>query len=220
MAPYARLEETLIILTGGAVTAGVAWLFGWWALLPALLALAILSFYRDPPRRVPDDPNIILAPADGKIVTIAPGEQDADGQPILRIMVFLSVLNVHINRAPCAGRVRDVQYKPGKFLNALDSAADLQNECNTIVLDPQGLPGPIRVRQIAGVLARRIVCRAAPGDDLAAGQRYGMIKLGSRTEISLPDDEGWEVLVTLGDKVKAGRTPLARRRDATTQEQA
>jgi phosphatidylserine decarboxylase len=213
MAQYARLEEILIVAAGGLCTVAVAWLFGWWGLLPAVVALALLSFYRDPPRRVPDAPAAILAPADGKVVDISREVALEDGSPVLRIMIFLSVFNVHINRSPCAGRVVDVRYRAGKFLNALNAEADAENECNTIVLEPATtLPGPVRVRQIAGVLARRIVCTARAGDSLAAGQRYGMIKLGSRTEICLPENPGWEVCVELGTRVRAGRSILARLR--------
>lgn len=211
MTPYARREEIITLLIGGGITALIAWLCGWWALLPAVLTLALLSFYRDPPRRVPNDPLLILAPADGRIVEITPDATDADGRPRLRIMVFLSVLNVHVNRSPCRGRVAAVNYQPGKYLNALNPEADRVNESNTITLAPADpLPGPITVRQIAGVLARRIVCRTQVGDDLAGAQRYGMIKLGSRTEVCLPADPRWEVVVRCGQPVRAGVTVLAR----------
>ena len=217
MAPYARLEELLIILLGGLCTAAVAWFFGWWSLIPAIVTLALLSFYRDPPRRVPDVPTAILAPADGKVVDISHDVALQDGSSVLRIVIFLSVFNVHVNRSPCAGRVTDVQYRPGKFLNALKAEADAANECNTLVIEPQPpFPGPVRVRQIAGVLARRIVCATRPGDSLTAGQRYGMIKLGSRTEICLPDNPGWELCVELGARVRAGRSILARLRPTET----
>ncbi len=216
MARYARLEVTLITAIGTLATAIVAWWLGWWALLPAVLAMAALAFYRDPPRRVPEGDNLILAPADGKIVDIARALDGPDGKPTLRIRIFLSVFNVHLNRSPCRGRVTNVEYRPGKFLNALRPEADELNECNTITLDPADpIPGPIRVRQISGVLAKRIVCAVAGGANLAAGQRYGMIKLGSRTEITLPEDPGWELLVGKGDKTRAGRTILARLKHPT-----
>jgi len=213
MAPYARLEVTLIVLGGGALTAVCAWLAGWWAVLPAVIALALLSFYRDPPRACPVGDDLILAPADGKIVEITHGVAGPDDRQFLRIMIFLSVFNVHINRSPCAGRVTAVDYRPGEFLNALRADADVRNESNTLELETAApLLGPVRVRQIAGVLARRIVCTARVGERLTAGQRYGMIKLGSRTEVCLVEDPAWEVRVAVGDAVKAGRTVLARRR--------
>lgn len=211
MTAYARLEITLILLVGVLVTSATGHLCGAWAALPAVLTLALLCFYRDPPRRIPPGENLVLAAADGRIVEVTPDVEGAHGQRVVRIMIFLSVLDVHINRSPCAGRVREVEYQPGEFLNALSGEADTRNESNAVTIDPAApLPGPIRVRQIAGVLARRIVCTARPGDELAAGQRYGMIKLGSRTEVCLPVDPGWEVAVSVGDRVRAGRTVLAR----------
>lgn len=215
MTRYARLEVLLIVLVGGLLTAVVAWLVGLWALVPAVASLALLGFYRDPPRRLPDSPAAILAPADGKVVEVSRNVAHEDGTPHLRIMIFLSIFDVHINRSPCAGRVVTVRYRKGMFRNALSAEADAVNECNTVVLDPaEPLFGPVHVRQIAGVLARRIVCTVQPGDYLAAGQRYGMIKLGSRTEICLPEDPGWEVCVEVGTKVRAGRTTLVRLRPA------
>jgi phosphatidylserine decarboxylase len=211
MAPYARVEEVLTLVVGGAVVALVAVLGGWWALVPGTVVAFLLSFYRDPPRRVPRGDNLIISPADGKVVEITRNLTGPDGQPALKIMVFLSVFNVHVNRAPCAGRVRAVEYRPGQFLNALRPEADTRNEANTLLLEPAApLVGPIRIRQIAGVLARRIVCAARSGDSLTAGQRYGMIKLGSRTEILLPEHPDWEILVRVGAKVKGGLTVLAR----------
>ncbi len=213
MTPYARLEITLITLLGAVATAVVAWWAGPAALLPALLSAALLAFYRDPHRTPPRDPAAVLAAADGTIVSVRRAVPTADGRRELRIMTFLSVFNVHVNRSPCAGRVLATAYKPGAFLNALNPAADDRNESHTLVLEPAApLPGPVTVRQIAGVLARRIVCAARPRDQLTAGQRFGMIKLGSRTEVCLPEDTGWEVLVAPGDKVRAGLTVLARRR--------
>ncbi len=213
MAPYARLEVTWITLLGAVATGVVAWWAGAWALLPVVLTAALLAFYRDPHRTPPADPMLVLAAADGTIASVRREVPTSDGRRELRIMTFLSVCNVHVNRSPCAGRVLATEYKPGEFLNALNPAADDRNECHTLVLEPAApLPGPIAVRQVAGVLARRIVCAARPQEQLAAGQRFGMIKLGSRTEVCLPEDTGWEVLVAPGDKVRAGLTVLARRR--------
>jgi len=211
--PYARREVALIILVGGALTALVAYFLHLWGLVPAGVMLVLLSFYRDPARRPPTEAGLLLAPADGKVVEIARDAAGADGGRQLRFMVFLSVFDVHINRSPCAGRVAAVEYRPGEFLNALRAEADTRNEANALTLDPApALPGPIHVRQIAGVLARRLVCVARVGDRLTAGQRFGMIKLGSRTEVCLPEDPRWDVRVAVGDHVRAGVSVLARLR--------
>ncbi len=210
MSRYARLEVNLIAFMGAIFVVLVASLAGWWALVPALVALALLSFYRDPPRRVPRLPNILLAPADGRIILAESTQPDDAGPAHLRIVIFLSVFNVHINRSPCAGRVTRVDYRPGAFHNALRPQATDTNESNTIHIEPAApLPGPVQVRQIAGVLARRIVCAVRPDDRLAAGQRYGMIKLGSQTELRLPADPRWRLCVRVGQRVRAGETILA-----------
>lgn len=206
---YAVREWSLVFLIGAVVTLAVGWQYGWWALVPLLVTLGLLSFYRDPPRTVPKRPDAVLAPADGRIVRLESGRSER-GEPVLVITIFLSVLDVHVNRSPCAGRVLEVTHKPGKFINALRSEADVRNESNTLLIETKPpLPGPIRVRQIAGRLARRIVCGVQPGDPLDAGERYGMIKLGSRTELTLPDDGGWTPCVRLGQHVRGGVSVLA-----------
>ena len=214
MSPYAKLEVALIILIGGAVTAVAAWLFGAWAVLPAVLALALLSFYRDPPRRIPPGDDLLVSPADGKVTEVVRHERGKDGpSEQWRVCIFLSVANVHLNRSPCAGRVADVTYTPGKFINALNPAAVRVNENSVLTLEPTPpIPGPIRIRQVSGALARRIVCEAKPGDELTTGERFGMIKLGSRTEIVVPEHACWEVVVKVGDSVRGGSTVLARLR--------
>lgn len=213
---YARVEIVLIVVIGAGMIVAWAYFLRYWAVIPALLALLLLAFYRNPPRRTPAGDDLIIAPADGSVVEVTRVAAGLDSAgPVLRIMIFLRVFDVHVNRSPCAGRVTAIHYRPGEFLNALRAAADTRNECNTVSIEPRApLPGPVHVRQIAGVLARRIVCTAGVGDELAAGQRFGMIKLGSRTEVCLPEDPGWEVQVSIGDKVKAGRTVLARLRPA------
>ncbi len=213
MAPYAFVEVALILLfgVGGSLVLGVVG--GWWAILTAVPTLFLLWFYRDPPRRIPNEAGLVVAPADGRIVTI---ERDlpsvtGDGARELRIMIFLSVFNVHVNRAPCAGTVATIEYSPGRFLNALRPESDTENENNVVVLTPtEALPGPFRVRQIAGLLARRIVCRLAVGQQVARGERFGMIKLGSRTELRVPDDPRWQVVARTGQRVRGGSTVLLR----------
>jgi phosphatidylserine decarboxylase len=212
LARYARLETTLILLLGAGASAAVGYWWGWWALAPLVLTLALLSFYRDPPRRPPQAPDTLLAPADGRVIRVERGYRSSpEAGPELRIAIFLSVLNVHVNRAPCAGVVREVQYRPGLFLNALKLEALERNEASEMSIEPEApLPGPVHVRQIAGLLAKRIVCAAAPGERLTQGQRFGMIKLGSQTELRAPEDPRWRVLVREGDTVRGGLTRLAR----------
>jgi phosphatidylserine decarboxylase len=211
LAPYAKPELTLIALLGVVATVWIGWYFPWWALAPLILMLALLAFYRNPFRKIPAGANLIVAPADGRVVEIVNDARLPDGTSCLKIMIFLSVLDVHVNRSPCRAKVTATTYKPGRFMNALAPESSECNECNTIVLEPAApLPGPIRVRQIAGILARRIVCAVRPGDELTAGQLVGMIKLGSRTEICLPAAAKWQVEVILGQQVKGGSTVLAR----------
>lgn len=210
MARYAWREVLAITLLGLLLTAAAALTLGWWALLPGLLSGALLSFYRDPPRRVPLDDRTLLSPADGKVMCVE-RRHGSDGCPRVRIVIFLSVANVHVNRSPCRGRVADVRYRAGQFLNALRPAATELNERSALTLEPPPpLPGPVEVTQIAGLLARRIVCAVRPGDALAQGQRFGMIKLGSQTELTVPDDPRWHVLVRAGQAVRGGLTPLLR----------
>lgn len=211
LAPYARVEETLIVVVGGAVTVGCALWLGGWAIVPAVLSLAFLAFYRDPPRRVPVDARALIAPADGKVMRVDRNWRAAPTDPPqLRIVIFLSVLDVHMNRVPCGGRVLSSVHRPGLFLNALRDDATLKNENNLLTLDPDApLPGPIGVRQIAGLLAKRIVCAVAPGATLKQGERFGMIKLGSQTELLAPEGD-WDVPVQVGDAVRGGVTCMAR----------
>lgn len=214
MTRYARFEVNLIAFLGAAATVVTGWWAGWLALLPALVALALLMFYRDPPRNGPRDRNLLIAPADGRIMCVQRDAPGPDGCRELRVLIFLSVFDVHVNRAPCAGRVVDVQHRAGRFINALKNEAAELNENNTVTIEPQApIPGPVRVRQIAGALARRIVCALRPGDAVSAGQRFGMIKLGSQTDLLAPEDARWEVLVRAGQSVRAGRTVIARLRD-------
>lgn len=212
MARYAWKEVLAVLLLGVGGTVGCALLLGWWAVVPGVVTAFLLQFYRDPPRRVPSGANLLISPADGKIMSVQRNWQPPDGGPVeLRICIFLSVFNVHVNRAPCAGRVAAVDYSPGLFLNALREDATTRNENNLVTIAPDGpLPGPIRVRQISGLLARRIVCTLKPGDRVAAGERFGMIKLGSQTEIRVPESDRWRVEVAVGQSVAGGRTIVAR----------
>lgn len=177
----------------------------------AVVGILIVWFFRNPPRRIPVEPGLVVSPADGKIVEIDDLDHDEFvGGPAVRIGIFLSIFSVHINRAPVAGRVIGLRYQPGKYLNALRAASARENE--QLAVRMQETEFPYRryvVRQITGAIARRIVCWLKPGDDLVRGEIFGMIKLGSRTELVLPREAGLTIRTRLGDKVRAGATVLA-----------
>jgi phosphatidylserine decarboxylase len=176
----------------------------WWAVPPLGFAAFFLWFFRDPQRTIPQEAGLVVSPADGKVTSVERIETP-DGAR-LRVSIFLSVFNVHVNRAPVAGVVRDVRYQRGAFVNAMDAASADRNEQN--ICRMQADDGyEVIFKQIAGLLARRIVFRHAAGDRLVRGQRVGLIKFGSRTDILLPVDA--EVRVELGAKVKGGSTVMA-----------
>lgn len=168
------------------------------------LGAFVAFFFRDPTRIPPEDPKLLVAPADGRVVDAGPAPSDPSRQ---QVGIFLSILNVHINRSPLSATVSAIRYTPGKFFAAYRKEAATQNERNELAL----LDGDFRVtvRQIAGVVARRIVCTVAEGQRLERGQRFGLIQFGSRTEVIFPRDV--EILVRVGDRVKGGETPIARR---------
>jgi phosphatidylserine decarboxylase len=193
--------------------AGV-WFCGWllpWSLvllgLLIALTLFISYFFRDPDRAVPADPSIIVSAADGIVVTVEEMEEpDFHLGPMRRIAVFLSVFDVHVNRSPAEGRVKSTVYRAGKFLDARHVEASTRNECRSWWLETPR--GPVVVRQIAGLIARRIVAWSADGSALARGERLGMIRFGSRTEVFVPI--ACAVLVKPGDRVAGASTPIAR----------
>ena len=184
-------------------------LFPWVA--PVFLALwaLVVWFFRDPERQVPAEENVLLAPADGRVVEISQvDEADFVGGQAVKIGIFLSIFDVHLNRAPCRGQVAYLRHQPGQFKNALRAAAARVNESNSVGLEGNGRFGKVLVKQIAGAIARRIVCDCRLEDVLEAGQRFGMIKLGSRTEVYFPEASKVRLRVKVGDKVFAGRTIL------------
>jgi len=189
----------------GALT-GLAWLF--WPLL--LLMFWSIYFFRDPPRGVPQEEGLLIAPADGLIQMVTrsapPAELGLGDQPLTRVSIFLSVFDVHINRAPCAGTVEVVAYRPGKFLNAAADKASEENERMAIALrrTDGNLIGFV---QIAGWVARRIVCYVKPGQPIVAGERFGHIRFGSRTDLYLPP--GARLLVAPGQRMIGGETVMA-----------
>ena len=209
--PAGVLAIMVILMLGG-----IPFLPGW-AVAPieALLAVVfiwVLTFFRDPYRRCPADKNILLAPADGQITNIETVEEDSFiGETALRVGIFLSIFDVHINRAPCNVKVEKITYKKGEYRNAIKPQSGRVNESNDLWLIRTDPPADkLIVRQISGAIARRIVCRTSEGQQLQSGEKFGMIKFGSRTELYAPAGENLKCLVKVGDKVKAGLTPLIR----------
>jgi phosphatidylserine decarboxylase len=189
------------LLAGAAV---VTYITGWiWALPLCILAAFCLYFFRDPNREVPAGP-VAVSPADGKVVVVKP---ENGGQ---RISIFLNVFDVHVNRTPIPGRVTDIHYQEGQFLVASKEEASHSNEQNTITVEGTvaGQSTRIVFKQIAGLIARRIICYKKPGDTLAAGERVGLIKFGSRVDVQLGPE--WEVVVQVGQRVSAGSSVIAR----------
>ncbi len=188
-----------------------------WYLLPlvplVLLFVWMLWFFRDPQRIVPADPGVIVSPADGTITHLDTGEElEYIGGVANRCSIFLSIFNVHLNRAPTSGTVEFIKFRPGAFFDARREESLVKNQNQDIGLrtDEPGMPEKIVVRQSTGAIARTIVCPVQNGQKLARGERYGMIKFGSRTTLFLSQDAEIEWLVNIGDTVKAGETILAR----------
>jgi len=182
----------------------VAWLASpLWALLPVVLAAFFLWFFRDPERVIPADPGAVVSPADGKVTDVA--TVTVNGEKRKRLSIFLSVFDVHVNRSPVTGMIRAAHYQPGKFLNAMNPACAESNEQNTITIAGEG--HTLVVKQIAGILARRIVFTKKIGDTVKRGERIGLIKFGSRTDVVL--EPSAEIRVKVGDRVKGGLSIVA-----------
>lgn len=188
--------------------AAVLWFFTgtWeWAILPLLLAAFFLWFFRDPSRAIPQEPGLVVSPADGKVTEVA-RVHTPEGER-LRVSIFLSVFDVHVNRSPVAGVLREVRYRKGEYLNAMNPVCAERNEQNLAVVDcTEGYT--VSFIQIAGLLARRIVFTKRPGDRIGRGERVGLIKFGSRTDLILPGHA--EPLVRRGDRVRGGSSIIAR----------
>ncbi|MCL2270569.1 MAG: phosphatidylserine decarboxylase [Treponema sp.] len=176
----------------------------------ALVLVWMLMFFRDPRREISPDERVLLSPADGTITDISETEHPSLDGKALRIGMFLSIFNVHLNRTPCSVRIESVCYKKGQFKNAMSSESGRINESNEILMTRLAQPQcRLLVRQVSGAIARHIVCEAKPGEEYAQGCAFGMIKFGSRTELYLPISEGgYEITVKIGDKVRAGLSPL------------
>jgi phosphatidylserine decarboxylase len=209
-----------IILIAIAVLIAIEWnpTLGWsLTAFVGLLYLGLAAFFRDPDRKIPNLPEVLVSPADGVIRDIElisgteENEKYFDGKDALRIGIFLSVLDVHLNRAPCHFEVEFEMYKPGEFHDARDPRASKTNESMLIAgtADVMDKKFPIAVKQISGAIARRIVCEAKIGRFLQKGERYGMIKFGSRTELYLPAGQEFSVEVKVGDRVFGGSTVIA-----------
>jgi phosphatidylserine decarboxylase len=183
---------------------------GWFLLA---VAAFVAYFFRDPERSIPTAPGLLLAPADGKIVAMSPQAIPSVQPSGTVVSVFLSVFDVHINRAPMAGIVEDVHYQPGKFLPAFRSDASVINEQNSVTF--RGGSTRVVVKQIAGILARRIVCRVKPGDQVSAGERFGLIRFGSRVDILIP--HGFTIHACLGQHIRGGESVLASHQSPSTQ---
>lgn len=188
----------LVLISGG--------LFGLGLKIPGVfflvVAVLVLNFFRDPERPIPADPCLIVSPADGKVVAVV-GEE-LDGRPVRRVSIFMSPFDVHVNRSPISGTIQSVTYKPGRFHVASEPRASIENEQNVFIV--RGEAGDIVVKQIAGLLARRIVFWKRPGDAVERGERVGLIKFGSRVDVAV--DPRIELRVQVGDRVKAGESVL------------
>jgi phosphatidylserine decarboxylase len=210
----------IFILIGIVLTITLLWLATKWdsrtlfgiSVLSALLTLFVVYFFRDPDRTAPSEPGALVAPADGRIVQIDTlADHPFVGPNTLQVSIFLSVFDVHVNRTPASGRVDFVKYHPGKFLAAFNDKASLENEQTEIGMTTAS-GERIAFKQIAGLIARRIVCRLKEGDRVDLGERFGMIKFGSRTDLLIP--EGTRLAVKLGDHVRGGETVMGRLSDS------
>jgi len=187
----------------------IAWLTSpAWAIIPLLLAAFFLWFFRDPERAIPQDPGAVVSPADGKVTDVS--AITLGNQQCQRVSIFLSVFDVHVNRSPIAGVIRDIRHQSGKFLDARSKDCAELNEQNIVTVE--GDATRVVFRQIAGLIARRIVFNRKPGDHVAAGERVGLIKFGSRVDLLLGPE--WEIVVHPGQHVAGGSSVIARRRAA------
>ncbi len=195
-------KEGYMFILPLAVLTGIFWALSWlWVTgLFAGLFLFVTWFFRDPERSIPEDPNAIVSAGDGRVVEIVQEKDPLLDGVYTRVSVFLNVFNVHVNRVPIAGKIQATRYNPGKFLNAASHKASLDNEQSAILLNNGHVT--ILVKQIAGLIARRIVCWAKEGDEYQRGQRFGLIRFGSRVDIFLP--EGTDIKVEIGDIVSGG----------------
>ena len=187
------------------VLGGVFYLLQWnvAAIAAVLLALFIFSFFRDPERVIPSERGAVVSPGDGRVVVVT--DEENAGRPGKRVSIFLAVWNVHVNRSPAAGTITKLEYRPGKFLAAMRERASVENEQNVFTLSTDA--GEIVLKQIAGLIARRVVSWKKTGDKVARGERIGLVRFGSRVDLWVP--KGAEILVKVGENVKGGSSVLA-----------
>lgn len=196
--PFAALALAAALVAG--------WLIGWWSAPLWAVALFVLQFFRDPARTAPRGVDLVLAPADGRIVAVERARDPYLDRHALKLSIFMNVFNVHSNRSPVDGEVREAWYNRGRFINAALDKASSENERNALwIRTPEGVD--VTCVQVAGLIARRILCYARVGDHLARGQRYGFIRFGSRVDVYLPPEA--RARVSVGDKVYATETILA-----------
>ena len=174
------------------------------AIVLVCLALFVFSFFRDPERAIPSEPGAIVSPGDGRVVVVT--DEDCAGRPGKRISIFLAVWNVHVNRAPASGVITGMEYRPGKFLAAMRERASMENEQNVFTLSTDA--GEMVFKQIAGLIARRVVSWKSEGERVSRGERIGLVRFGSRVDVWLPKDA--EILVKVGENVRGGSSVLAR----------
>jgi len=222
------LRELRAAMVAAAVACALIVAAAWCVWRPLLAVLVVplavwagvVWFFRDPERRIPDEPGVFVSPADGRVTDITPVGPDGPlGRDGVRIGVFMSLFDVHVNRCPDAARVERIQHRPGALLDARDPGASERNESATITMTVRrdGREYPFVVRQIAGLVARRIVTDLSEGDRVARGQRIGMIKFGSRLELLVPRELAAEVRVRVADRVRAGETVLVGSRSGATE---
>jgi phosphatidylserine decarboxylase len=205
--PIIAREGWPFLAATAAAALVVAWAAGaWWSVPFWLAALFVLQFFRDPPRSIPGDERTVVSPADGRIVAVESARDPYLERDAIKVSVFMNVFNVHSNRAPVDGEVRQVWYHPGSFLNAALDKASLENERNALWMRTAG-GAEVTCVQIAGLIARRILCYAKAGDKLARGDRFGFIRFGSRVDLYLPVSAS--IKAALGDKVRGGSSILA-----------
>jgi phosphatidylserine decarboxylase len=204
--PIIAREGWPFLVAAVAAAAVASWLTGWWAVPFWIAALFVLQFFRDPPRKAPGDSSTVVSPADGRVVAVEPARDPYLERDAIKVSVFMNVFNVHSNRSPVDGEVKGRWYNSGRFVNAALDKASLENERNALWLRTAG-GADVTCVQIAGLIARRILCYVKEGDTLARGQRFGFIRFGSRVDIYVPKDAA--LRVALGDKVHATSTVIA-----------